>query len=190
MNRFHVMPCVDRSQVNENASEGTVLPLASEIHSNCILFFPVSKEVAKIANYIMEVDEESDDSLVHMVEVFKTMINTWKSGERFLSGIFIDLVYDTESEEDIINVNLMLSSSQDGFIEAVIKVSFVHAIIIAILEDSDIMVSNELLNKLLPDTIDEEEEDDFDAPLKNNSVYPVDDNILKIAKQIMNGKIK
>jgi hypothetical protein len=118
------------------------------------------------------------------------MINTWKSGERFLSGIFIDLIYDAESEEEILNVNLMLSSTQDGFIEAVIKVSFVHAIIIAILEDADIMVSNELLNKLLPDTLDEEEEDDFDAPLEDDSVYPVDANILEIAKQIMNGKIK
>ena len=60
MNRFHVMPCVDQSQVNENAKEGVVLPLASEIQSNWILFFPVSEEIANVINNIMEVEDMED----------------------------------------------------------------------------------------------------------------------------------
>jgi len=185
------MPCVDQSEVNEGGPEGLVLPLASEIQNNCILFFPISDEIGSLINHLLEA-EETDSQQLHMVEIFKTMINTWRSGERFLSGIFIDRVFDFDSGEDIMNVNIMLSSVNDGFIEAVIKVNFVHAIIIAVLEGVDIMISNELLSKLLPDELGEDDgdEDEFDDILDDRIDYPVDEDILNIAKKIMGGKIK
>jgi hypothetical protein len=183
------MPCIEQSLVNEESNGGIVLPLASEVQNNCILFFPVSDEVGDIVNYLMEVEGDENPEQSKMVDVFKTMINTWRSGERFLSGIFIDLVYDLELNDEVISVNLMLSSSTDGCIEAVIKVNFVHAIIVAILEDIDVMVSNEVLNKLLPEILDEKE-DDLGESLEDKAVYPVDDDILEIAKRIMDGKIK
>jgi hypothetical protein len=184
------MPCIDQSEVNEGGPEGLVLPLASEIQNNCVLFFPISDEVGSLINHLLEA-EETDAQQLHMIEVFKTMISTWRSGERFLSGIFVDKVFDADNDEDVIHVNLILSSVNDGFIEAVIKVNFVHAIIIAVLEGVDIMISNELLAKLLPDALGEEEsDDDFDDQLDDGNVYPVDEDILNIAKKIMGGKIK
>jgi hypothetical protein len=189
------MPCVDQSQANEDGHDispsGLVLPLASEIQNNCILFFPVTDEIGSLINHLLEAEETGTQQL-HMIEVYKTMVNSWRSGERFLSGIYIDKVFDVESGEDAIHVNLMLSSINDGFIEAVIKVNFIHAIIVAVLEGVDIMISNELLAKLLPDALGEEEGDDndnFDDQL-DDSDYPVDEDILNIAKKIMGGKIK
>ena len=193
MNRFHVMPCIDKSEVNEGGPEGLVLPLASEIQNNCVLFFPISNDIGSVINHILEAEEANSQQL-HMIEVFKTMINTWRSGERFLSGIYIDKVFDFKSEEDVIHVNIMLSSISDGFIEAVIRVNFVHAIIIAVLEGVDIMVGNDLLQKLLPEAIEDDDDDndddeDFNDDLDDDN-YPVDEDILNIAKKIMDGKIK
>jgi hypothetical protein len=189
------MPCVDQSEINEGSPPGLVLPLASEMQNNCILFFPVSKEVGSLINFLLEA-EETEDQQLNMIEVFKTMINTWKSGGRFLSGIFIDKIFDPDSEEDIINVNLVLSSTSNGYIEAVIKVCFVHAIIVAVMEDVDIMISEELLSKLLPEDkiegLEDEDGDDEEEskdPFSNSNI-PRDENILNIAKQIMSGKIK
>jgi hypothetical protein len=185
------MPCIDQSEVNEGGPSGLVLPLASEIQNNCVLFFPISDDIGSLINHLLEA-EETDAQQLHMIEIFKTMISTWKSGERFLSGIFVDKIFDTDSDEDVIHVNLILSSANDGFIEAVIKVQFVHAIIVAVLEGVDIMISNDLLTKLLPEALGEDEggDDDFDDALDDDNVYPVDEDILNIAKKIMGGKIK
>jgi len=199
MNRFHVMPCVDQSQINEDSSGGLVLPLASEIQNNCILFFPVSDEVAQSINYVLEVNED-DPHAPNMVEVYKTMVNTWRAGDRFLSGIYIDLHYDPEIGDEVINVNIMLSSVSDGIIDAISRVGFIDAIIISVLENMDIMISTDLLRKLLPEHFgvipedDEFESDELEDHLgqidQKKDVFPIDENILDIAKKIMKGKIK
>lgn len=190
MNRFQIMPCIDRSEISGGEPGELVLPLASEIKNNCILFFPISDDVGSIINHLLESEETAPQQL-HMIDVFKTMISTWNSGERFLSGILIDMQYNAETNEDIINVNLILSDANGGYIEAVIKVNFAHAIIIAVLEDIDIMISDDVLSRLLPDTFeDDEDNDDDDDDSNDKDIFPVDENILKIAKQIMDGKIK
>lgn len=189
------MPCIDQSEVNEGGPEGLVLPLASEIQNNCVLFFPISEEIGSVINHLLESDE-ADPQELHMIDVFKTMISTWRSSDRFLSGIYLDKIYDLSKDEDVIYVNIMLSSTNDGFIEAVIRVNFIHAMIIAVLEGVDIMVSNDLLVKLLPEAVkedadedDDDDDDTFDEDLDEGN-YPVDENILEIAKKIMGGKIK
>jgi len=192
MNRFQVMPCIPQEEIN-GEGEGLVLPLASEIENNCVLFFPVSNDIGKLINYLLE-SEEVEEQQIHMIEVFRTMIDTWRSGERFLSGIFIDANYDENSQEDIINVNIMLSDTADGYVQAVIKVNFIHAIVISVMEDVEIMISNELLNKLLPESFADEDydgdNDDFDDEISDSDSFPVDENIIEIAKKIMGGKIK
>lgn len=192
MKRFQVMPCVDQSEVSETATEGVVLPLASEINERCIIFFPVTKEVGELINGLLEVEEDENQSHSHMLDVFKTMIESWVSSDRFLSGIFIDVVYDEKEKQEIMNVHIVLSSTQDGFIEAILKVNFVYAVILAILEDLDIMVSDNLFDKLLPKEIDDEvQQSTFDKNLSDNTkLYPTDKDILDIARKIMDGKIK
>jgi|SaaInlV_100m_DNA_2_1039680.scaffolds.fasta_scaffold09804_2 hypothetical protein len=194
MNRFHVHPCVPHAEISEEDVEGFVLPLASEIENNCILFFPVPDEDGILINHLLELDEAGQQQ-VELIEVFKTMIKTWKSGDRFLSGILLDSKYNAEIDEENLQVNVILSSGNDGFIEAVTKMNFIHAMIISVMEGIDIMVSDELLAKLVPDVFgeDEMEDDQFHEGLdglEESNEAPIDQNILDIAMKIMGGKIK
>jgi hypothetical protein len=192
MNRFQVMPCIDHSEVSEDAPEGLVLPLASEIENNCVLFFPIPDEIGTLINHLLE-REEAGPQEIALIDVFKTMITTWRAGDRFLSGILLDSAYNFEFEEETLQVNITLSSVTDGFIEAVTKINFIHAMVISVLEGVDIMVSNELLNKLLPETVGEDEmsDDQFSEGIDDYAdSFPVDEDILKIVKKIMSGKIK
>lgn len=185
MNRFRVLPCLPQSEVTGEDSDKMVLPLGSDMFEGSVLFFPVTSDTAEIINSILSVEltdlgEHAPEN--NIIEIYKTMLNSWTSGERFLSGIYIDLVFDKEKKEDVINVYMMLASSLDGYTEAVLKTNFVQAIIIAAIEDMDIMISDELVNTLLPPLIDHEETTD--------EKYPVDKKILDIAKRIMSGKVK
>jgi len=192
MNRFQVMPCIDHSEVNEGAPDGLVLPLASEIENNCVLFFPVPDEIGTLVNHLLETEEAGPQEL-SLIDVFKTMIATWRAGDRFLSGILLDNSYNFEEEEETLQVNITLSSVTDGYIEAVTKINFLHAIVISVLEGVDVMVSNELLNKLLPEAIGEDEinDDQFSEGIDDYAdSFPVDEDILKIVRKIMSGKIK
>jgi hypothetical protein len=194
MNRFQVTPCVNQSEISEDAPDGLVLPLASEIENNCMLFFPIPDDVAAVINCLLE-REDAGPKELQLIEVFKTMTKTWRSGDRFLSGILLDSTYDSELDEEILQTHIVLSSINDGYIESVSKINFVHAMIISVLESVDIMVSNELISKLLPDIFGEDELDDDQLnenieDLDYPESYPVDKDILKIVKNIMNGKIK
>ena len=69
------------------------------------------------------------------------------------------------------------------FIEAVTKMNFIHAMIISVMEGIDIMVSDELLAKLVPDVFgeDEMEDDQFHEGLdglEESNEAPIDQNIL------------
>ena len=73
--------------------------------------------------------------------------------------------------------------------------NFIHAMIISVMEGIDIMVSDELLAKLVPDVFgeDEMEDDQFHEGLdglEESNEAPIDQNILDIAMKIMGGKIK
>ena len=120
MNRFHVHPCVPHAEISEEDVEGFVLPLASEIENNCILFFPVPDEDGILINHLLELDEAGQQQ-VELIEVFKTMIKTWKSGDRFLSGILLDSKYNAEIDEENLQVNVILSSGMMGLLRLLQK---------------------------------------------------------------------
>lgn len=194
MNRFQIMPCMPQSEISGSEYKGMVLPLGSETSDNCVLFFPVSEEAAEIINLILEVDEDDEEDgqqpskgIASMLEVYKTMIRSWKSGDRFLTGIFVDMVYDQATQEEIVSVFVMLGSMHDGYTEAILKTTFVQSMVIAAIENIDVMISDELLYKLIPRPSFPFDQEEREADVKS---YPVDENIINIAKKIMNGKIK
>jgi hypothetical protein len=212
MNKFLVFPCIKKNEID--GYSGPLVTLANENNISFSLFFPISEENANLINYILETPPNKHSlNDVGVIGMCKTMISSWGAGERFLSGIHMDTEYDLESEQDIITIRLIISD-RHGEIDSVLRVNFVHAIILAAIARRDIMVTNCLLEKLIPkdkdgmeNEMDEDENDDNendedndddkpDKPDKPESPemlkrkFPVDKEILDIAKKIMTGKIK
>ena len=100
MNRFEVLPCIEQSRIEDSEYDGMLLPLAAEISNNCVLFFPVNKEIATLINYLQNLEDEENVSNIQVIDVYRTMIDSWKSSGKFLSGILMDMKYDDEVEED------------------------------------------------------------------------------------------
>jgi len=209
MNKFLVFPCV--KQNNMNGYNGSAVMLACSVNINYVLYFPMSDENAALINYILDkpatritIDSGS------VLGVYRTMLDSLTSGDRFLSGIFMDTELDPESQREDIIPRLIISD-EHGAIDAIVRVNFVHAVIIAAMERKEILISKEMLQKLIP--IDKEEkngkneenvmtseeltEDEKDTSKQKNKKeelpkksFPVDSEILDIAKKIMSGKIK
>lgn len=176
---------------------GPVITLASASNIAFTLLFPVSEENASMINYILETKPEKININTGSVGIYKTMIDSWTEGNRFLSGITMDSEWDDESEEEIITVKMILSDCDSGMIESVARSSFIHAIMIAAMERKEIIVSESLLKKLIPslenddeDESDDDDDDDSDDGEKPKKSFPSDKDILDIAKRIMSGNIK
>ena len=203
MNKFLIFPCI--KQEDGKGYNGPVVTLACASNISFALFFPVSEENAALINFVLEEKKDKKPDInTNILGVYKTMMDSWRAGERFLSGILMDVVFDTATEEEVITVKLLLSD-EDGNIDSVTKVNFTHAVLIAAMERKEIIVSDDLLDKLMPKDEREECEDcdgcgeceedsdvaDTKKPNKEeNKKYPIDKDILDIAKQIMQGKIK
>jgi len=195
MNKFLVFPCTIKE--NSDGYNGPVITLVCESTTGLAIFFPVSEENAKVINTVLEKPvNKLDINVGNIIGVYKTMVDSWNSGGRFLSGISMDAEFDQNDKTEIISVKVIISDVKGGYVENVIKVNFIHAIIIAAMYKFEIIVSKDLLEKLLPKIDDDEDEN-----LENNSKiekiekadskkFPKDKQILKIAKKIMNGKIK
>jgi hypothetical protein len=199
MNRFEVMPCLDQadlefSQFNVEGYKGMLLPLVADSDRNCVLLFPVTKSIASTINYLKGIEDDSDDADLHNIEVYRTMIDVWKANDQYLSGILMDMNYEEEEEQNVFTVSLLISNTHDGSVDSVIKVSFIHAIIISVIEDMEIMVGKEMLSSLIPvedfDVVAEDIGDILDEEQLDTLKYPYDHNIYQIVKQIMDGKIK
>ena len=201
MNKFLVFPCIKQEEGDGYNGPAVTLACASDI--SLALFFPISEENAALINFVLdEKKEKKIDLNTNILGVYKTMLDSWRAGDRFLSGILMDVIFDTETEEEVIAVKLMLSD-EDGNVDSVIKVNFTHAIFLAAMDRKEILITNELLNKLVPkDDVEEEEEEEEDSDIiednktskklskEERKKYPVDKDILDIAKKIMQGKIK
>lgn len=110
----------------------------------------------------------------------------------------MDTELDSESKEEIISAKLIVSNEK-GLLDSIVRVNFVNAVTLAAMERQEILVSAELLAKLSPNK-DEDEENDEDENYENeedymgkqdkNKKYPVDKDILEMAKKIMSGTVK
>lgn len=196
MNRFALFPCIVQKD-GANGYDGPLASLVSQLNTNLVLFFPISEENASIVNYALN-DENRKKISVNQdtIGIYKTMIESWKSGDRYISGIILDAKFDPESKEDIIDASVILIDA-NGDLDTVVKTNFVHAMVVVAIEDMEIYVTDSLFDKLKPPP---EEEDDNDEDNENGSPrpptpeskteYPIDKNIISIAKQIMNGKVE
>jgi len=149
-----------------------------------MLFFPVSKENAKIINYVLKEDSKYDIN-TNILGIYKTMINSWKASDKYLAGIIMDTIYNNEIKDEVLMIRLALSDS-DGHLDSLVYVNFLHSVLLAAMESVDIVVSDRLIEKMVP------EEEEKNGSLQNHSDkhFPEDKKIVDIARKIMNGKIK
>jgi len=178
MNKFEVIKCIE---VNEGDYDGPCVIMACCSDPSFMLFFPINKENAKIINYVLKENSKYDIN-TNILGIYKTMIDSWKSSDRFLSGIIMDTIYNSEAKDEILMIRLALSD-QDGNIDSLVHVNFLHAMLLAAMEGVDVIVSDKLLEKMVPN----DEEDKHSKPTPH---FPEDKKIVDIAKKIMGGKIK
>ncbi len=180
MSKFRVTKCTD---VKQNGYSGTCIIMSCLSNPEFFLFFPVAKDSAKVINYVLQ-EKTNYDINTNVIGIYRTMIDSWEAGDRYLSGIIMDSVYDEEQKDDIIKIQLALVD-QDGQLDSLVYVNFLHAVLLSCLEKIDIIVSEKLLDKMMP-------EDDEDGEKKGHSTqkFPEDKKIVDLAKKIMSGKIK
>ena len=189
MNKFIVFSCIDLEGAEDSNYKGYVVVLASSSDPNLLLFFPITPDNATVINYILEENDDYDADTM-TIGIYKTMLDSWKAGERFLSGIIIDTIFDYELNKEVPLIRLVLSD-REGMIDSLVRVNFIHAILLAAMEKVEISVSDRLLDSMLPDDDDENDEagqNILSKESKNN--FPEDGNIINIAKKIMEGKIR
>ena len=198
MNKFLVAPCSLKN--NKEGYSGQIVSLICSSKNGLAICFPISEENAKIINRILEKlsnkDKNIDTDVNNTLSIYKAMVDSWNSGGKFLSGIYMDMELDDSDKIEIISTKAIISHTNDGCIDNIVKINFVHAITIAAMYKFEIIISKELIEKLLP-TLENENETKIENNQykKNNlkktdNIFPKDKQILKIVKKIMNGKIK
>jgi hypothetical protein len=154
-----------------------------------MLFFPITKENAKIINYVLEEDSKFDAN-TNVLGIYKTMVDSWQASDRYLSGIIMDTIFSDEVKDDVLMIRLALSDL-NGDLDSLVACNFLHAILLAAMESAEIIVSDKLIMKMLPDP--DEEMKGISKSKKNKkdpNHFPEDKKIMNIAKKIMTGKIK
>ena len=185
MNKFLLLPCV--KQKYDDGYEGNVVSMVNASDNNFGLFFPISNENSQLINIILK-DEKPDPNIIHTLSVYQAMLNSWTAGDRYLSGIILDIKYD-ETLEDIIAPMLIICDNS-GIIDTIFDVNFVHCMMISALTLRECFVTNELLKHLLPNEELENPDNTEIIDEEKNVKFPVDRQLIDIAKDIMNGKEK
>lgn len=193
MNKFRIVACVKANEGKDAPStspdtdyNGYVVVMACAADPGFTLFFPISNEHAKMMTYILA--EKKYDINTDILGIYKAMLDSWNSSDRFLSGIIMDVFYDRKAKDDLIMIRLALSDSS-GEIDALVKVNFVHAIFLSAMDCVEITISDELLEKLVP------KESCQHRPVRREEHNAApgcheDKKLLRIVKDIMSGKIK
>lgn len=190
MNKFFPSKCIPhKDAVRKNVnSKALLLPLIMEKNSNYVLFFPVEDEVAEVINFILENDFDIEESGsidgIGTIEMVRTMKYSWSALGNFVSGILIRDSYSEELKDYTLDSNIILSSD-DGYVESIIKVGFVLAIVFSLLEDVPVMIGDALLEKL--NSYNEESEENIDIEIREQD-KKIDKEILMAAKKIMGDK--
>ena len=182
MNRFRVVSCIDFDEGKHY--EGPVVIMACSVDPSFMLFFPVAEEQAEVINYVLNSGGEEYDINSKVLGIYRTMVDSWKAGNRFLSGVIMDTVYDKEIGDDILCIRLALADNH-GDLDSLVQVNFLHAILLAAMERTDVIVSDQFLFKMMP------KEEGNERPISNTrKKFPEDKDIINIANRIMSGTIK
>jgi bifunctional DNase/RNase len=185
MNRFKIVKCMD---VKEGDYNGPSIVLACASDDDLMLFFPISTENAKLISYVMDENNEYDIN-TSVLGIYKTMLDSWRAGDKFLSGVIMDSVYDAEIKDDVLQVRLALSDN-NGELDSLAHINFINAVILATMVGIDIIISDNLLDKMIPDEEEDDDEEENAKPKRKPAHFPEDKKIVDIAKKIMSGKTK
>jgi len=190
MKKFVIISSVKMdAEENGGGYDGPAVVLACTSDPSVVLFFPVPPEKADIIGYLTH--EGGYDINTETLGLYKTMIDSWSNGDRFLSGIVMDCVNSDKGDkgddvdDDVMQVEILISDSISGLVDSIVPVSFLNSIILAAIQKIEIIMSDKLLNKLLPQEESEDEEDFY-----TQSHFPEDKKIIDIVKDIMEGKIQ
>jgi len=190
MNKFVIFSCIDVQSKDEGDYTGPVVVLACSSDPTFMLFFPSTESNAEVINYVLgEQDEEQDEEYdvdTSVLGIYKTMLDSWKAGDRYLSGIIMDTIYSEKIAKEIPMIRLVLSD-QDGIIDSFVPVNFIHAILLAAMEGLEIIVTDRLLSIMLPESKDVNNE--RFSSTKQTPEFLEDKGIVEIARKIMEGKI-
>jgi hypothetical protein len=214
MNKFAIFSCIDLEETKGADYKGPAVVLANTSDSDNMLFFPITKEHARIIKKAMESDVDVDADM-SILGIYKTMLDSWKAGDRYLSGISIETIIDNVSEDDdededededdednggsedgegekkneneVPLIRLIISDS-NGMIDSLVRVNFIHAILLAALLEIEIIISDRVLEQMMPNS--DEPEDKAAKKHKKKEEFPEDKNIIHIARKIMQGKVK
>jgi len=182
MNKFEILHCID---VNENDYDGPAVVLVCTSDPSLVLFFPIPKEQAKLITYIL--NDNKYDMNTSILGIYKTMIESWNASDRHLAGIIMDATYSEEAKDDIMVLRLAVID-QDGNLDSLVPVNFLHAIVLAAMEKAEIIINEKLIEKMI--SSDDEEDKGSSKNKKDSHAFPEDKKIISIAKKIMDGKIK
>jgi len=185
MNRFEIIKCVE---VKEGGYNGPSVVLACSSDHDLTIFFPVSKDNAKLIDYVMDKNSEYNIN-TNILGIYKTMLDSWRAGDKFLSGVIMDSVYDPELKDDVLQVRLALSDN-NGELDSLANINFINAIILATMVGIDVIISDSLLDKMIPEEDEDDEDEENAKPKRKPARFPEDKKIVDIAKKIMSGKIK
>lgn len=191
MKKFQLIQCV--KQVKEENQlgngEGYVVGLASFDDPNIIFYFPIPEEEAVMVNYLLDPEGEKDSKPnTKMLGLYNTMMEGFASSGTFVSASILNFEID-ENKEEILYCISYLSNIDTGFLESTMITTFNNAIMFSAIKDMDIFITDELCEKILStleSSLEKAEKEEQDKKKK----FPKDKNIDKIAKKIMNGKIK
>jgi hypothetical protein len=207
MDKFTIISCVDLSKTNEYyedltdiedeneeeeddasnegdnlgenlpSGEGFAVLMACVTDPSFILFFPIhEKFVSTIQNVISGNTDKTDVDL----SIYKTMMDSWKAGNKFLSGIVMDSVYDLATQEDVMFSKFMLSDLSSGLVDGIVSVSFVDAVLISLIQKVDVIIGKNMLSKLIP-------EEDLN---QDDDLFSEDAKITNVVKDIMSSPIQ
>jgi hypothetical protein len=161
-----------------------------EKNSNYALFFPVEDEVAEIINFIVdnEYDIHSDDTTgeINVIEMVRTMKYSWDLLGNFISGIFIKEAYSEEVSDYTLDSSIILSS-EDGYVESIVKVGFVLSAIFSLVDGIPIMIGDALLDRL--NSYSEEVDRGIEKDIREQD-KKIDSEAFVAAKKIMGDKNK
>lgn len=185
MNKFSLFSCIE---VKESDYQGACVILSCCSDPAFMLFFPISDETADIVTYVME-SKEGYTIDTNILGIYKTMVDSWKASDRYLSGIIMDSIYNEEVKDSILMIRLVLADS-NGEMDSLVRVNFVHAILLAAMEKVDIIVSDELLSHMMPNEGTFPDGIYSDEDNNQQHMFPEDKKIVDIARKIMSGKVK
>jgi len=104
MNRFTILKCVENSEkiFSNSQYNGSLIVLVSVSDPSVQIFFPLSKENGILLRQIL-FGEGKIDANTDVIGIYKTMLDSWRSSDEFLSGVIIDVTKNTKNTENTEN---------------------------------------------------------------------------------------